>query len=239
MDLELGALAEATMNPFPIPDTASKFAPSYWTLVGEWMREVGGHQLRTVQGVMSVDELHEFIISAARRSIPAGLGDDARYGLTWTEIVQRAEECSEYLVETYRPRHTFTPSERRKGGRRGKRTSDLLKALQGLPEGLTNQQVAERLHCHIRTVSKLRAMHRRQVEQNMPADLRDLLGESTEVDHSTGEVIEEQPTVIHEMNPVIDITEWQIEKLRAAEIAERLQKADAENPDWLLAGMEL
>ncbi len=57
---------------FPLPDVPSKFDPSYWTLVGEWVEDVAGRYLRATENTdafpATASDLVEHIWSEIRIS---------------------------------------------------------------------------------------------------------------------------------------------------------------------------
>jgi len=161
------------MNDFPVPTVDSKFAPPYWDQVGAWFRRVGGEYLRSLDTHPDALDLADWMLEEARRREPRGMypgtGALAAKGMPHTDLVNRAEECAAWLLNTYRPRHSFTSEQRLKGGQRSRKAAqkrktmaaylDLQEELEKTGEVISWVEMAERLHITPRYLRTLRAEH--------------------------------------------------------------------------------
>lgn len=174
---------------FPLPDVPSKFDPSYWTLVGEWIEDVAGRHLRATENTdafpATVSDLVEHIWSAIRISTNGQHPWERRHGMTSEALDTRVWAKAEHMMDTFAPavprgpfpgRFTrpFTTEESRRGGRASKRPSRVLEGLRGLPNDITAAAAAEILGCSDRQVYTARAILKeerrvRSIEEELDA----------------------------------------------------------------------
>jgi len=152
---------------FPTPDYPSKFTPDYWTLVGQWLEDVGGSYLRLTENTEAfpadADDLTTHLWSEIRISTTGYESWSRRFGMSTEDLDTRVRDKAAYLLSTFekavprgRFKRAFTTDECRRGGQRGKRSSKLLEAMRALPEGLTAPEIAAELDCSVRQVHRLR-----------------------------------------------------------------------------------
>lgn len=158
---------------FPLPDIPSKFNPSYWTLVGEWVEDVAGRYLRATENTdafpATASDLVEHIWSEIRISTNGQHPWERRYGMTSEALDTRVRAKAEHMLATFAPavprgpfpgRFTrpFKTEESSRGGRASKRPSRVLEGLRALPEDITAAAAAEILGYSERAVWKARAI---------------------------------------------------------------------------------
>ncbi len=161
------------MRTFPTPPQKTSQS-SHWQLVREWMRQVGGDFLRSVDGDSDADTLAAHMLQAALNSsatagpeAPGHHGTGQRGALSWDRVEALADDVAAYLLETFRPAYKprFTREQAAAGGRASKRTSHLLGILRELDwRNLSITETARLLHCHERTVSTLRKTLKTEAE---------------------------------------------------------------------------
>lgn len=153
---------------FPVPDYRSRYAPSYWEQVGDWFRTVGGAYLRTLDTLPDALDLADWLMEEARRCEPRGkypgTGQMRAKGMDRDDIVTRAEETAQWLLDTFKP---YTPRFSRessvKGGKASRRPKRLLMAYRALQaeleatgEVLTVVEIAKRLGTSESSVRRVR-----------------------------------------------------------------------------------
>lgn len=179
---------------FPLPDVPSKFDPSYWTLVGEWIEDVAGRHLRATENTeafpAAVSDLVDHIWSEIRISTDDQHPWERRYGMTSADLDTRVWAKAEHLLATFVPavprgpfpgRFTrpFTTEEARRGGRASKRPSRVLEGLRGLPADITAAAAAAVLGCTERQVYTARAILKmEQRERSFEDELAELFPEA-------------------------------------------------------------
>lgn len=174
---------------FPKPDYPSKFAPSYWTEVGNWIHDVASRYLLAVQGTEAFPadsfELAEHVWSEIRIATDGFEVWAGRYGMSREDLDSRIHDKAVFLLTTFKPaiprgpfkgrfKRAFTRDECARGGRAGtkeKYNQQRLQALQALPEGLTPEEQAEALECSMSTLWRLRKRLRVQQTATQQAEI--------------------------------------------------------------------
>lgn len=181
---------------FPVPNYASKYEPSYWENVGEWFRKVGGAHLRTLETLPDALDLADWLMEEARRREPRGMypgtGQMRAKGMGRDDIIVRAEETAQWLLDTHKPyKPRFTTEQSRKGGKSSRRPKALLMAYRALRteldrtgEVVTFSEIAKRLGT---TDSSLRRVRRQMTTMYFdltpsPESLDELISEIEDVE---------------------------------------------------------
>lgn len=178
---------------FPLPDVPSKFDPSYWTQVGEWIEDVAGRHLRATENTdafpTAASDLVDHIWSEIRISTNGHHPWERRYGVTSEALDTRVWAKAEHMLATFMPavprgpfkgRFTrpFTTEESRRGGRASKRSSRVLEGLRALPADTTAAAAADILGCSERAVYRARAILKvEQRERSFEDELAELFPE--------------------------------------------------------------
>jgi len=179
------------MEPFPIPDTESKFTTSFYDRVSDWVLAVAGDTLRSSD--RAGDRYTAEVLAGVVFQLALDHGDrwiserSTRDRISERSLWSLCEKKSRWLVRTFRP--ALTKEQMSRGGKRSKRRSHLLELFRSLDPGLSITEAAEALHCHPRTVSKLRAM---------------LAAEPSADDLIIAQLDAEAATEVHDAEPVIE-----------------------------------
>lgn len=208
------------MKDFPVPDYTSKFAPSYWELVGDWFRRVGGAYLRSVDTMPDALDLADWLMEEARRREPRGLYPGTGYlsvkGMADEDLVTRAEGVAQWLLDTFKPKQRFSRESAAKGGRISRRPKVLLKAyaklLQRLAETgevLTAAEIAEELGCRRTSVYRLqKQLVTTALDLAPTTDTDDFVAEVVEELEPVSEAVEARITTMVERMPDTVPTTW-------------------------------
>lgn len=212
--------------PYPAPRDANHFLTVRRWLGRNALRHLHQDYWKRGLALPSADELTGWLWDIAR---------PAMAHLSHEKLGRAIEEATSWALTEYDPNAAIYERKRRagaKGGRAGKiqlTAEDLLSV-----RDLSHAEAAKRLHVSRSTIQRAR----RDFDPT-DAELGILIP-------STGEVIEIPETsegndlvTIPDTVPRSWLDDFDADKARAAEEAERLAKAEAENPSWLFEGVEL